>query len=174
MRLVILLSFLLTGLWFLALSLGGGSAPLRQGLLAEAPAPQAEPVVQSAELPAAVARLVRQSDTGSQAQATPAVASGQRGPVVLPMPAVVTRSDPGGSAVISAASLIASQPALQIQRVSASAANVRGGPSTNNAVIGRVTRGEEVAVLETVDGWSRIRIEGDGVDGWISTRLLSN
>lgn len=172
MRLLILLSFLMTGLWFMAASLGGDSAPVRQGLLAEAPAPKVDPVPDTANLPATVARLVRQSETAEDA--APESASVQRGPVVLPMPVLVTRADQGTNAVISAASLVIPQEPSRIQRVTATSANVRGGPSTQNAVVGRLTRGEEVAVLETSDGWSRIRIEGDGVEGWIAARLLSN
>jgi uncharacterized protein YgiM (DUF1202 family) len=59
--------------------------------------------------------------------------------------------------------------------VSASSVNVRQGPSTAEAVIGRLARGEAVTVVEDAgDGWSHIRIEGDGIDGFIATRLLSD
>jgi hypothetical protein len=42
-------------------------------------------------------------------------------------------------------------------------------------VLGRLTRNE--AVLEVVagagpDGWSLVRIEGDGIEGYVATRLL--
>jgi uncharacterized protein YgiM (DUF1202 family) len=59
--------------------------------------------------------------------------------------------------------------------VSAASANVRKGPGKDHAVLGRLTRNE--AVLEVVagagpDGWSLVRIEGDGIEGYVATRLL--
>jgi len=60
--------------------------------------------------------------------------------------------------------------------VAASAANVRQGPGTTFGVVGSLTQGEQVLVVEEeapVEGWSRVRLEGDGVEGYIATRLLS-
>lgn len=52
-------------------------------------------------------------------------------------------------------------------------ANVRSGPSTANPVVERLARGEEVLVTsDASSAWVRIRIEGDGVEGWISRSLL--
>jgi len=52
-------------------------------------------------------------------------------------------------------------------------ANVRSGPSTANPVVERLARGEEVLVIsDGTSAWVRIRIEGDGVEGWISRSLL--
>jgi len=50
--------------------------------------------------------------------------------------------------------------------------NVRGGPGISSPVIDRLDRGEEVLVVAERDGWARIRIEGDGIEGWVSRRLL--
>lgn len=59
--------------------------------------------------------------------------------------------------------------------VSSAAVNVRAGPSTGTAIIGRLTRHEAVSVVAPEqDGWVRIRIEGDGVDGFIAARLLTD
>lgn len=58
-------------------------------------------------------------------------------------------------------------------KVSANALNVRSGPSTGNAAIDRITRGEEVLVVAERDGWAHVKIEGDGVDGWVAKRYLS-
>lgn len=61
------------------------------------------------------------------------------------------------------------------RRVTANSANVRSGPSTGFDVVGRLPRGEEVLVLETdASGWARIQIQGDGIEGWMAGRLLSN
>jgi hypothetical protein len=57
--------------------------------------------------------------------------------------------------------------------VDANRLNVRQGPSTTDGVVGQITRGEIVAVLEeTSDGWSLISIEGDGIQGWVASRFL--
>ena len=67
------------------------------------------------------------------------------------------------------------QPAaeLDLRFVDASALNVRAGPSTTDAVIGRLTQSEIVTVLsETEDGWANVLIEGDGIEGWVASRFL--
>ncbi len=54
--------------------------------------------------------------------------------------------------------------------------NVRAGPGTDTAVLDRLTKGEAVLVVsqgEGPDGWSLIRIEGDGVEGYVAARLLA-
>ena len=64
----------------------------------------------------------------------------------------------------------------RILQVGARSANVRSGPGTDFDVVSRLTRGESVLVVaegDGPDGWSLIRIEGDGVEGYIATRLLS-
>ncbi|RRH78602.1 SH3 domain-containing protein [Falsigemmobacter faecalis] len=60
------------------------------------------------------------------------------------------------------------------RQVTARSANVRGGPSTQNQVLGRLAQGDEVTVVEDGgNGWFLIRVEGDGLEGWISGTLLS-
>lgn len=60
------------------------------------------------------------------------------------------------------------------RQVTVQRANVREGPSTRDPVVGRLSMGDEVAVLgDDGSGWLLIRVEGDGVEGWISARLLS-
>ena len=52
--------------------------------------------------------------------------------------------------------------------------NLRGGPSTSDAVVGSVVLGQRAEVLEQVaDGWFRIRTADDGQDGYIFGRFLS-
>lgn len=71
---------------------------------------------------------------------------------------------------------IANEAALRILRVNASGLNVREGPGTGYAVLGRLKRGDEVLVVvepEASGGWALIRIEGDGVEGYVSGRLLT-
>jgi hypothetical protein len=58
--------------------------------------------------------------------------------------------------------------------VIAQSLNVRGGPTTDAEVIDKLAQNEIVSVVqETDDGWALIRIEGDGVEGWVARRFLS-
>ena len=53
--------------------------------------------------------------------------------------------------------------------------NVREGPGQDHAVLDRLPRGEAVLVQVTgegPEGWSLVRVEGDGVEGYIASRLL--
>lgn len=169
MRLVVLLG-LLGAAFYGAMQM---QAPAPQTRAAPAAAPAAEPVRDTATapvatpstLPATVRRLADSPVTGPTR------------PVVLP-DAVI---DPAAVQRISAP---AAQPAAPsppradgsaFRPVIANSANVRGGPSTGFPVVGRLTRGEEVEVVEAdPSGWVRIRVQGDGVDGWIAARLLGN
>ena len=65
--------------------------------------------------------------------------------------------------------------ALRIGRIIGSTVNVREGPSAKSAVLGRLARDEQVTVILTDgSGWSLVRIEGDGIEGYIATRYLSD
>jgi uncharacterized protein YgiM (DUF1202 family) len=60
--------------------------------------------------------------------------------------------------------------------VGSKSVNVRSGPGKDFAVVSRLARGEAVLVVadgEGPDGWSLIRIEGDGVEGYVAARLLT-
>ena len=51
--------------------------------------------------------------------------------------------------------------------------NVRGGPSTKGDVLAKLGKGEEVLIVEdNGKGWVKIRIEGDGIEGWVASSLL--
>lgn len=98
-------------------------------------------------------------------------------PQVQPAPAV--SAAPAASAPAGSGPAPATRPepvalrAPEVMFVSASAVNVRGGPSTGHEVIGRLSRDEAVEVVERdPSGWMLVRIEGDGVEGWVSGRLL--
>lgn len=58
--------------------------------------------------------------------------------------------------------------------VTASAVNVRQGPSTGTSIVGRLTGGEAVTVVAMDgSGWARILIEGDGIEGYVAARFLT-
>ncbi len=57
--------------------------------------------------------------------------------------------------------------------VAARSVNVRAGPSTGNGVIGRVLYADIVEILSDPDApWVRIRIQGDGIEGYMAARFL--
>lgn len=64
-------------------------------------------------------------------------------------------------------------PQVTLRTITADAANVRAAPGRNAAVIGRLERGEIVQVVAETEDWIHIRIEGDGVDGFVHRRLIS-
>ena len=64
-------------------------------------------------------------------------------------------------------------PTADIRRIVATRVNMRAGPGTQNDVLVRLDRGQEVEVLGSDDsGWLRLRtLPGDQV-GWIAARLV--
>jgi hypothetical protein len=105
---------------------------------------------------------------------------------VLPAPdqptlAVVTEAS-AAQALLQTASIPAEEtqdqtPAanISLRWVSVERANVRAQPGRNGAVTGRVERGEAVEVLWVEpSGWVRIRVQGDGVDGFVFGDLLTD
>jgi hypothetical protein len=53
--------------------------------------------------------------------------------------------------------------------------NVREGPGKNFSVVGSLTKGEQVLVVQDenpVEGWSKVRMEGDGIEGYVASYLL--
>jgi uncharacterized protein YgiM (DUF1202 family) len=69
----------------------------------------------------------------------------------------------------------APEPApLPIAFVNTRSLNVREGPTTNDTVIGRLSEGEAVTVVYEQDGWMRIKLEGDGLEGFVAARLMTD
>ena len=66
--------------------------------------------------------------------------------------------------------------AAKIMFIAANSVNVREGPGKDFGVVSRLSRGEAVLVVsaaEGPEGWSLVRIEGDGVEGYVASRLLT-
>lgn len=129
-------------------------------------------VAETAPTPAPVRRVV----AAPQAQPLPAtpvsfstpaetpVAGLQTG-LTLALPLVSDRTD------VASAEAVAPE---RIAYVIGSNVNVRAEPSAKATVLDRLARGEAVMVLgEGAPGWSMIRIEGDGVEGYIASRFLA-
>jgi len=59
--------------------------------------------------------------------------------------------------------------------VTGSRVNVREQPTTNSSVMGKVIYGEAALVVSDPDAdWVKIRIEGDGVEGYIMKRFMTD
>lgn len=71
-----------------------------------------------------------------------------------------------------AAEPAAPPPTIDLREVSGTRVNMRAGPGTEHGIVTVLSRGARTEVLETKDGWARIRAE-DGTTGWMSARLLS-
>ena len=95
---------------------------------------------------------------------------------------------PEASAAIMPAVFVPAQPLVRpvdqteqtrnegdVKYVMGRSVNVRSGPSTRDAVVGRLTRGEAVTVVWVEEnGWARVRVEGDGIDGFMSMSFLAD
>lgn len=63
---------------------------------------------------------------------------------------------------------------FEVRYVTAKSVNVREGPSTEFAVVDRLSKGDAARVIaEEENGWVLILIEGDGIEGYVSGRLLA-
>ncbi|WIV51063.1 SH3 domain-containing protein [Marivivens sp. LCG002] len=63
-------------------------------------------------------------------------------------------------------------PSADIRTVAGSRVNMRQGPSTRYGVVTTLTQGTEAEVLETTNGWARIRVVETGKMGWMAESLL--
>lgn len=73
---------------------------------------------------------------------------------------------PGGGPALSGPDVLRAQ-------VVGTSVNLRGGPSTANPVVGRVSFGDELDLLgEASPGWSRIRHPETGEDAFMASRFL--
>jgi Bacterial SH3 domain len=163
---------------FLILMIGGEDrGQLRPGLAmaaveaAENPAPAApdapEIVLAAAEpalAPADIAPV-----------ATPVVVEQATAPVenaTDPVFSLATYSDDAAPVTDTAPSEAPADSTLAY--VNGRSVNVREGPGKENPVLAKLSRGEAVTVVWQDDtGWTRVRIEGDGLEGYVSTDLLS-
>lgn len=184
--------FLCAGLFLLMLIGGQDRGQLRPGLARAAAERAAEPVTapvavaDAEEEPAPVlvtAAPVAAPDpepapvvTAAAEPAAPEVDAAATA-VIGDVPVFTLSTFADGAAVISpAAGASAPDPGgdVQVFYISGRSVNVREGPGTENPVLARLTRGEAVGVVWTDDtGWARVRIEGDGIEGYVSTDFLS-
>ena len=184
-------------------TLGGRTdAPLRDGLAGKLPplvqeSPE-EPVKRPADLAA-----VQQAPAPSLPKASPAPASAapvvrpspeQAGSSVISA-AFAKAAAESGSGALAGQSLTLALPLVDaaapstsaveppagaeaaptLQYVTANTVNVRTGPSADTESLTKLDRGKAVMVLPSdTPGWSMIRIEGDGLEGYIASRFLGD
>lgn len=123
------------------------AAATAEGALPVAPAPKAPSVKAAAAIPAAP------------------VAAAAPTPAITATLSAATRAAAPAHAEVSLA---------DIRRVLVKSVNIRRGPSVDEKVLDRLGRDEEVLVVgEAGDGWLHVRIEGDGIDGFVLGEFLS-
>ena len=156
--------FLCAGL-FTAMYFGGADrGQLRFGLV-EKPRVVAAAVVEAAVVVADAPEVV----------AAPAVIPVTEAAFVPEAPLMITPAVAEAAPEPAVAEPATTEPGV-LMVVNTKSANVRSGPGKDYDVVGRLMRGESLLVVaqgEGADGWSLIRIEGDGVEGYIATRLLT-
>lgn len=59
-----------------------------------------------------------------------------------------------------------------LEVVVATRLNVRAGPGAEHPVVGKLSQGSEVRVLEIIDGWKRVRPDSGGLEGWAAGEFL--
>lgn len=68
---------------------------------------------------------------------------------------------------------VASEAPLRTAFVTANRLNVRQGPSSQGTVMASLDKGEEVGIVRTDRDWTLVRLEGDGVEGWVASSYLT-
>lgn len=84
------------------------------------------------------------------------------------------RVDPEPSVTRTVVSEEPARDTIDLRIVSKPRVNMRGGPGTNHEVVAKLTRGEEVEVLQDRgDGWVKLRVADTGETGWMADFLLT-
>ena len=122
----------------------------------------------------AAIEVASQASTKPSTPFTPVVevAFANSATLVSPKPAIQPAVEQ--PAELIEASAAATEQEGTMMFVSGRSVNVRGGPSTRNPVVGKLSQGDAVLVVWAEDnGWARIRVEGDGIDGYMSMDFLT-
>lgn len=167
-----LLSLLATGMFLIFLIGGKDYGQMRQGLVGVAQDPVDRPVVRQAKAAPVVANTAPATDVTLANFAPVKVQKTVKASSIIAGAFVV---EPQKLAAVEAAAAPVVQDAAAIMYINSRSVNVRQGPSTDYEVVGRLVRAEAVSVIAPEeDGWVRIAIEGDGLEGFIAARLLSD
>lgn len=91
--------------------------------------------------------------------------------VFKPQIATTTVSDPKKMAAVLNGT---ADNEMVLKQVTASRVNVRSGPSTTNEVLGQVVHADIVQIISPAEnGWVKILVEGDGVEGYMAAKFLT-
>ena len=94
--------------------------------------------------------------------------------VATPVVEAATQPAPAPEPVVVVAAP-APEPERIIWYVTGSRVNVREGPSTDYGIMGKVIYGEAAEIISDPNSdWVKIRIEGDGVEGFIMKRFMTD
>lgn len=95
------------------------------------------------------------------------------GRISKPLYGVVAAVDAAGIAV-AADPASSENPVAPMWYVTGSTVNLRAGPGTGNAVVGKLGFGAEAEVLGDKDGWYEIRTADGETSGWIFGKFLAD
>lgn len=91
-------------------------------------------------------------------------------PVAMVVPVVAPTPDP-----VQVAALTEPTPERIIWFVTGSRVNVRQGPSTKYGILDKVLYGDAAEIISDPEAdWVKIRIEGDGVEGFVMKRFMTD
>lgn len=166
----VVISFVVMGVMFYELSGGSDFEPGSNSIVVFA---DPKPVVTSPEAaPATVARAA--TNAADLTEIAPARA------LIEPdvqTPAVDLISKEVEAAVVVAASLTENVPAdaePDLRFVDGDRVNMRGGPGTGYAVVGRLVRNDMVEIImDEGNGWLHLRDTATGDEGWIADFLVT-
>jgi hypothetical protein len=185
-KLTALLCAAMFGVFLIA---GEDRGQLRPGLAnaalvaAEAPAPAAEPapvVVAAAPVepaPAAHAAVADVALVETPVTVEPVTSPETETAIEETVFSLANYGDnPPADPATAPAATASSANVVTVGYVDAEEVNVREGPGTDNPVLTRLNRGEAVTIVaaDAATGWARIRIEGDGIEGFMSMDYLSS
>ncbi len=156
---------LCAGLYLGFMVLGEDRGQKRYGLMLANQAPQPEPVVAEPAQPERVVFIPAQTVME---------------PTEVTAPAPQPQAAPEPQVELVAAPVPEPLPEPEMTEgalfVATTGANVRSGPGKAYGVLDSLAAGEQVLVVaddNPTDGWARIRLEGDGIDGYVAERLLT-
>ncbi|WP_460272611.1 SH3 domain-containing protein [Celeribacter sp. ULVN23_4] len=91
--------------------------------------------------------------------------------VFKPQIATTTVSDPQKMAAVLNGT---AENEIVLKKVTANRVNVRSGPSTSHEVLGQVVHADIVQIISSAEnGWIKISVEGDGVEGYMAAKFLT-
>lgn len=96
-------------------------------------------------------------------------------PLIVPPVIAETTDQAAIAAVVAevAQAPVVTPAVLDLRQVIAERVNMREGPGTDYAVMDRLVQGTQTEVLETdPTGWTRVRVLGSGLSGWVSAEFL--